>query len=235
MPVNDNNIVSVTPGADSNLPSVPANNIIQNFNNSGSGAQIANNNGTVYNAPVYILDGADPNIIRILKDRFPGTAAIPSAATAWCSLSDTHFNIFVLDNETYMNNVFCMPNRFCMPDDMMEPALKKKYKDLDDDSIKNICELPCVFAHRNNSGFKSADPSLPVVIGRVTDITPQTENIKFVFEAYKTDIGQQLFNDYASSLGLIDVSLRNELDVEHWSIKSGNLKGFISSHGIIVS
>ena len=206
----------------------------QTYINNGNGPQIAQNTGTVINGNVYILDRANLDVLRSLNESFNGIHETPPDPSLWASLSDNLYNIFVLDNESYMDSSFCMPYRFSLPDGMMDPFLKKKYIDLDDSAVQELCMIPCVFAHRNDENYKKASPTLAVAIGRLKKICPQTENIKFVFEAYKLDVGQQLFNDYASELGLIDVPLRNELDTEHWSIKSGNLKGFMSSHGIIV-
>ncbi len=228
--INDINFPSV----DNSFEPPTDGNTQQNYNNYGSGPQIANNNGPIINGNVYILSESNPDVLRSLGDRFPGTIASSPNPSEWAALSDNLFNIFILDNENYRNNAFCMPYRFCLPDEMTDPRLKKRFKDLDEEAIRNLCSLPCIFAHRNSESFKKADPSLAAVIGRLTEIYPQTDNIKFVFEAYKTDVGQQLFNDHASELGLIDVPLRNELDMEHWSVKSGDLKGFILSHGIIV-
>ena len=118
---------------------------------------------------------------------------------------------------------------------MTDPKLKKQYTDIDATTKTALCNLPCIFAHRNDDGYKTATATLPAVIGRLTDICLQTENIKFVFNAYKTDVGQQLFNEHISELGLVNVAIRNEFDVEHWSVKSGNLKGFMTSHGIIIA
>ena len=134
-----------------------------------------------------------------------------------------------------MDNAFCMPIRFCLDEETTDPRIRKKYEELDKGARQDICGMPCIFAGRNLEYFKTASTSQPVVIGRIKEIIPQTMNIKFLFEAYKSDVGQKLFNDHTSDIGLLDVPVRNELDIEHWSIKQGNLKQFINNHGIIIS
>ena len=203
----------------------------QTYINYGNGPQIAQNSGTIN---IYLLDRTNPDGQRILNELFPGVQATSPDPSLWGSLSDSLYNIFVLDNESYTDRLFCMPYRFSLPDGMMDPALKKRFIDLSDSAIQEICTLPCIFAHRNDDGYKKASPSLAVAIGRLTKVCPQTENIKFGFEAYRTDVGQRLFDDFTSELNLIDVPLRNELDTEHWSVKSGDLKGFLSNHGITI-
>lgn len=243
----NNNIVprDTNDGSSPPVSSGSANAAVQNYNNNSNAPQIAVNNGTVisgdnynapvFNGPVYILNPSDPAVAGSLASLFPRTTISLPSQGVWASLSDTMYNIFVLENETFMDNAFCMPIRFCLDGDTTDPYLRKKYGDLDDDAKQTICSMPCIFAGRNLDDFKTAGASQPVVIGRIKEIIPQTMNIKFHFEAYKSDVGQKLFNDHTSDIGLLDVPIRNELDIEHWSIKQGNLKQFINNHGIIIS
>ncbi len=226
---NNNSIVPSSQDDSFNPPSNTSAGGVQSFINTGTGPQIANNSG-----PIFILDPSNPSVIQALNSYFPGVISSLPSATEWASLSDQQYNVFVLDNESFRDNSFCMPKRFCLTEDMTDISLIKHYKDLDSSQRDELYKMPCIFAGRNSVSFKTAGPSQPIVIGRIREIVLQTDNIKFLFDAYKTDIGQQLFNDHASDIGIADVFLRNELDVEHWSIKEGNLKKFINDHGIII-
>lgn len=227
------------------VSSESANATIQNYHNHGNAPQISVNNGTVisgdnynapvFNAPIYILNPSDPAVASSFSNLFPRTTVSLPAQGIWSSLNDEMYNIFVLENETFMDNAFCMPIRFCLDEDTTDPHIRKKYADLDDNAKNAIYNMPCIFAGRNLDDFKKAGTSQPVVIGRIKEIIPQTMNIKFHFDAYKSDVGQKLFNDHSSDIGLLDAPIRNELDIEHWSIKQGNLKQFINNHGIIIS
>ncbi len=228
--INENNIVPSSQDGSFNPPSDTSAGGVQSFINTGSGPQIANHTG-----PINIfVDLADPAARQWYDSRFPGVITLAPSASEWALLSEQHYNIFVLENESFKDNSFCMPKRFCLTEDMTDISLIKHYKDLDPSQRDELCKMPCIFAGRNSVGYKTAGTSQPIVIGRIKEIILQTDNIKFLFDAYKNDIGQQLFNEHAADIGIADVFLRNELDVEHWSIKKGNLKKFINDHGIII-
>ncbi len=199
--------------------------------NNGSGPQIGTVHGNVgytFNLP----SDMPPEMAASFRQIFIHTQFPVNHAIAWSSLDDTLFNLFVLENETYEDNVFCMPKP-CSIKKYTSMPIQDRFRPLSAQNIHDLCRMPCIFVRRNPS-YKTGNP-YPALLGRLTDIQTQTYNFKFRFEAYQATVGQQLLNDSIQELGLWKANLRNELDVEHWSIKTGNLIQFASSHGISVT
>ena len=113
------------------------------------------------------------------------------------------------------------------------PDLQDRFRTLSDQNKLELCRMPCIFV-RKNPDYKTGS-SYPALLGRLTDIEPQTYNIKLKFEAFQATVEQQLLNKCTKELGIMKANLRNELDVEHWGIKKGNLIAFTSDHGISVT
>ena len=77
----------------------------------------------------------------------------------------------------------------------------------------------------------SAHCCLSSFVGRLTDITCQSENIRFRFVTCGK-LRQQFINDNIRSFNLLTTTVRNQLDEEHWSIRTGNLLQIADAVGI---
>ena len=86
------------------------------------------------------------------------------------------------------------------------------------------------YAERN-ADFRRAASNQFVTIGRITGIIRQGVSLRFGIKKYGY-FKQQLVNDNVSHFGLLHNDLRTQLDVEHWSIRSGSLQQIISELNI---
>ena len=173
----------------------------------------------------------DPETAKILLENF-GASKIPeSHAMEWAQLSHECFNLFVLENETYRNGVFSIGKRVAL-EKYTDREYQSRYKSLSPEAKAAIIQMPCIFAIRNNT-FKTAEPPHPMAFGRVTNIECQRECIKFYIQTFDFH-EQQIVNDHITEFGLKSARVRNQLDVEHWSIRAGNLQEIISKFGITI-
>ena len=90
----------------------------------------------------------------------------------------------------------------------------------------------CIFVKRNTH-YKETDESFPALVGRITEVHEQGENIKILFVPFQT-VSQQLLNQNISLLKLAHSFLRNELDEDHWAIKECDLIHTFSAMGITI-
>lgn len=156
---------------------------------------------------------------------------VVSYAFEWSRLSTEKYNLFVLENEEYDHGVFsisknCAITRYTSQEDM------ERFRYLDANAIRELCEMPCIFAKRN-AFYNHTEDNHPAVVGRLEKIMNQGETIKFVFKGFQA-ISQQLLNDNLGALGIARAALRNEFDEEHWSIKPGNLQTILTNLGVII-
>jgi len=218
---------------------------VQRYENTGDGTQVVNLNGDLsvhnhYEFPPELLKACVEQLgIQMSKMTQPtadgqsqNTAIpTPSHAIEWASLSSDVFCLFVLQNEDYSGCSFSMAISRSLEKYTRE-EYKKRFKKLDPDAIEAIKQMPCIFAKKNKT-FKSTVFDHPAVLGRITEIDKQDETIKFKFDAYQP-FYQSVINDNIDAFMLASAPLRNELDVEHWSIRKGNLKEIIRAFGIEV-
>lgn len=152
-----------------------------------------------------------------------------SHALEWASLSHEKFCLFVLDNETYKDGWFAISK---------DRALSKytpdrdHFRPLDPALIAEIMQMPCIFAKRN-SHHGSTENDHPVLYGRLTEIIPQGSVVRFHYEHFKVE-RQQTINKHMEQFGLIQRPLHNQLDEEHWCIRSGNLQKLLGELDIVV-
>ena len=179
-----------------------------------------------YNAGTINYNGVDPaelqKIYGILERLERGNAACeePSHAIEWAEMDKERYCLFVLENEKYNTGSFCIP-------------IKKALKYTDDFTRRNLLGLtsadkgmiksmPCIFTMRNKQ-FKKTDDCYPFMVGKVTDIEVQCDNIKFTFVTFQPPFKQNILNDNMKKLGMKEVTCRNQLDEEHWAVINGNL------------
>lgn len=154
-----------------------------------------------------------------------------SHAIEWASLSTDTFCLFVLENEEYNCGSFCIPKGRAL-EKYTSREHRMLYRSLGPAEQNAIMKMPCIFARRNPS-FRWADDTFPAVLGRVTSITCQRDNIRFRFDPFGA-IHQRKINDNISDFNLVYSALRNELDEEHWSIRSGNLQDIVARFGVVI-
>ena len=143
-----------------------------------------------------------------------------SHAMEWASLSKERYCLFVLENEKYNTGSFCIPNKKVLKytDDFTRDNLVR----LTSADVEMIKTMPCIFAMRNKH-FKKAEEGFPFMVGRITEIEVQAENIKFSFTVFPPAHEQGLLNGNIKKLGLKETTCRNQLDEEHWAVVNGNL------------
>ena len=171
-----------------------------------------------------------PEAVAVLRELFGGNIQNRSHALEWASLNTERFNLFVLENENYQNGMFCMGKRVSL-ERYTDKEFKDFFKPLSPKAKDELKKMPCIFARKNIS-FKTAGNPHPAALGRLTDIDCQGEQIRFCFELFKPFIEQQFINDHIKEFGLRFVTVRNQLDEEHWSIRAGNLPQIIAGFGI---
>ncbi len=193
--------------------------------NQGPGPQIGEMHGDI------VYNQIPPDLLKNLNTLL-GQMQTPCPvchALEWASLSHEQFCLFVLDNENYSNGSFAISK---------DRALSKYTQDADyfrpltPSLIGEILKMPCIFSKRNlHHRFTDADH--PVIYGKLTEIIPQGSVIRFHFELFKVDY-QQTINQNMTLFGLMQRPLHNQLDEEHWCIRSGNLPAVLAKLGIVI-
>lgn len=208
---------------------ITAPNATNAYYNQGNGFQVANNSGTIN----VNCDGT--NIGELLKsilssDRQKNAQNV-SHAVEWASLNKQYYNLFVLENENFSADSFSISNERSL-ERYTSSKVKEKFSSLSDQAISVIRTMPCIFVKRNTQ-YKETDESFPALIGRITEVHEQGDNIKILFVPFQT-VPQQLLNQNVALLKMAQSSLRNELDEEHWAIKECNLIHIFSAMGITI-
>ena len=239
-------------------PPSDAGGVVQNIN-TGTGTQIGTVNdgvtfadGTVINGGLSFGAGATVNVynnitteavlalVPELQKMFgmkaneiePDSAPEPvSHKDEWDALNSECFCLFVLDRANYQSGHFAMSISRSL-EKYTKPEYRDKYRKLKDEHIEAIKQMPCIFA-KKNSRFRDTDNDHPVIIGKLTDIIVSDDVIMFTFDAYEA-FQQTLINEHIEEFHLRHSRLSNELDVEHWSIRPGNLKDIIEKFKIEV-
>ena len=197
---------------------ITAPNATNAYYNQGNGFQVANNSGTIN----VNCDGANiENFLRsILSSDRQNDAQNVSHAVEWASLNKQYYNLFVLENENFSVGSFSISKERSL-ERYTSSKVKEKFSSLSDQAISVIRTMPCIFVKRNTQ-YKETNESFPALIGRITELHEQGDNIKILFVPFQT-VPQQLLNQNVALLKMAQSSLRNELDEEHWAIKECNL------------
>ena len=152
-----------------------------------------------------------------------------SHAAEWALLNTERYNVFVLENEKYDCGAFYIGRRVALAKNTL-PEHRDYYKPLTPTLVQEIMNMPCLFAIRNPS-FKKAPVHYPALVGKLTEVTCQGETIKCKFVTCGK-LPQQFINDNIRIFGLLSSTVRNQLDEEQWSIRSGNLLQIADSIGV---
>lgn len=151
-----------------------------------------------------------------------------SHAMEWASLSTDLYNVFVVENEKYESGSFCIGRRVALR--YTPEEYREHFRPMGDTLIAELLDMPCLFAVRNLN-YKSMPDHYPAFLGKLKGIQCQGENIRFSFTAF-AHIRQQFINENIRAFGLLSRPVRNQLDEEHWSIRSGSLLQIAADMGI---
>lgn len=154
-----------------------------------------------------------------------------SHAVEWASLNKQYYNLFVLENENFSAGSFSI-SKECSLERYTSSKVKEKFSSLSDQAISVIRTMPCIFVKRN-AHYKKTDKNFFALVGRVTEVYEQGDNIKILFVPFQA-VSQQLLNQNIALLKMAQSSLRNELDEEHWAIKECDLIHTFSAMGITI-
>lgn len=169
-----------------------------------------------------------PAVMSYLLERLGITPLVADekiSSQEWGALRRDCFNVFVLENENYKNMTFAIP-RSCALERYTNSVYQQKFRSLPPAATAIIENMPCIFATRNER-FRWTAEDHPAVLGKVTQIVRQRENVVFSFKVYDF-IKQNEINANIAVFGLVQSALRNELDEEHWSIRSGSLQSAVA-------
>ena len=157
------------------------------YYNQGNGLQVANNNGTIN----LNCDGTNiEDLLRsILSSERQKNAQNVSHAVEWASLNKQYYNLFVLENENFSAGSFSISKESSL-ERYTSSNVKEKFSSLSDQAISVIRTMPCIFVKRNTH-YKETDESFPALIGRITEVHEQGDNIKILFVPFQP-VSQQL-------------------------------------------
>lgn len=157
--------------------------------------------------------------IRVMMSGTPPQQNV-SHAMEWASLNKERYCLFVLENEKYNTGSFCIPNKKVLKytDDFTRDGLIR----LTSSDKEMIKSMPCIFAMRNKY-FKRTEEGFPFMVGKITEIEAQGDNVKFSFNVFPPAHEQGLLNGNIRKLGLRETTCRNQLDEEHWAVINGSL------------
>lgn len=164
-----------------------------------------------------------------LLQQIVGRQQAVSHAAEWALLNTERFNVFVLENEKYDCGAFSIGRRVALEHHTPE-EYRDHFKPLTEPLIQELLNMPCLFTIKNQD-FMTAAEYCPAFLGKLTQVQCQGENIRFRFVAFG-NFRQQYINDNIRAFRLGVATVRNQLDVEHWSIRTGNLLKIAADMGI---
>lgn len=169
-----------------NLPAVtPTTN---NFNAAPGGVTVQNNYGTItQQIDQAALSRWFGSYVEQVAQQITGhltaqTAPPPSHAIEWANLSRERYCLFVLENENYKTGSFSIPIRKALK--YTDESTRNSLIGLSSADQETIKSMPCIFAIKNKT-FKHAPDGIPFIVGRVTEIAIQGDNIKFSFVTFR--------------------------------------------------
>lgn len=170
-----------------------------------------------------------PGDLQAVLTQMLGNQLPVSHAMEWAMLDQTRYHVFVLENEKYNRGVFSIGRRVAL--EKNTPSEHQEYfKPMTAPLIQELLCMPCIFAIRNQE-YKRMPDQFPAFLGKLTAIQCQQENIRFEFVSF-LHFRQQLINENIRGFGLLTTTVRNQLDEEHWSIRSGSLLRIASDMGL---
>lgn len=172
------------------------------------------------------IDASDDMLAQIA--RMIGTRN-ESHAAEWALLNTEMFHVFVLENERYNCGSFSISKRLSLTK-YTPSEYGDRFRPLSPQLIGELLNVPCLFAIRNQD-FKVAPAYYPALVGRLKEIIPQGDCIKFTFVKCG-ELRQQFINENTQLFNLLSRPLKNQLDEEHWCIRSGNLLEIAARIGV---
>ena len=128
-------------------------------------------------------------------------AKTPMLSFGGVALNRNFYNLFIIGGEKFGSGNFTIAKDRALVTGI-EPDVKKQFFSLRDDSVvEQILSLPSLFMSENVD-FMRSRPGQKALLGRVTDLTIEPNDIKISFEA-DMQIFQQSITDISHSLGII--------------------------------
>ena len=150
------------------------------------------------------------------------------------TLSREFYNLFVIGGGKFDRGSFTISKAKVFSTEYIEPRIKTQFNKLRDDSVvEQILSMPSLFLSENADYMKSR-PGQKALLGRVTDLTIEANDIRITFTA---DIAllQQSITDISQELGIQGSPGCSELNTTHWTIKQIDLIKKLADAGMSVS
>jgi len=167
----------------------------------------------------------DELLIRTVQ---PDTTTLP-ILFGGAELNREYYNLFVIGGEKFDGINFTVPKTKALVASI-EPDVKKRFFNLHDDRVvEQILRLPSLFMSENADYMKSY-PGQKALLGCVTELTVEPNNIRFSFYAY-AQVYQQRITDISKNLGIMGNPGCSELNNTHWTIKRIDLMKALTKIG----
>jgi hypothetical protein len=146
-------------------------------------------------------------------------------------LNREYYNLFVIGTEKFDGDSFTVAKTSSLVS-AIEPDVKDKFFNIRDDSVvEQILTLPSLFMSENVD-FMRSRPGQKALLGRVTELSIERNDIRLSFEA-DVKIFQQSITDISHSLGILGNPGCSELNNTHWTIKQVDLIGVLTENGLL--
>jgi hypothetical protein len=148
------------------------------------------------------------------------------------ALSREYYNLFVIGGEKFDSGSFTIPKERALVIGI-EPDVKQRFFfDLRNDSVvEQILSLPSLFMSEN-ADFMRSRPGQKALLGRMTDLAIEPNDIRVSFEA-DIQIFQQSITDISQYLGILGNPGCSELNNTHWTIKQIDLVKILTETGLL--
>ena len=165
------------------------------------------NQGIVFNAPAQIQNLMVPG----------GSLNTGIDLFEMQALSKDYYHLIVLEGEDLTTNVFCVLKQRIFTEEGTSKEDKNRFISMSDAEIRQMLAYPAVIAIRNRARKRAGDDQM-AILGKLTEIRIQRDNVKLQWKMYRL-LPQSLLNQHMSDFGIYFCTLSNELDKEHWAIK----------------
>ena len=143
-------------------------------------------------------------------------------------LRSDYYSLFVLDGETLTDDHFSMSKR-CVFSAGTGEEDQKWLRMMGDDVTQMLLSTPAVFTLKQKG--KEASPEQVSILGRVTNIRVQKNDLRISWKLYRPFPMTVLF-DHCSDLGIYYSNMSTEMDEEHWAVKPEPLLRKLAGYGV---
>ena len=157
---------------------------------------------------------------------------MPTLLFSGTAINREFYNLFVIGGEKFDKGSFTIPKTKALVESI-EPAVKHQFFNLRDDSVvERLLTLPSLFMSEN-ADFMRSRPGQKALLGRITDLKIEPNDIWISFEV-DAKIFQQKITDLTRNLGILDNPGCSELNNTHWTIKQVDLIEVLTDAGLLV-